>query len=142
MVGNDQNDRVVAQELEDAADLLVDVAIVFMNRIAEWAVRLVQHVLGVVVLPEPMMNSVQPDVDKLKIVPFLGFEQVPHDLKLRAAHGEDFVAKPGLVVAAKSLDVDRVMADQLADLIRQLGRMSKYVLVSIRRQEAARRRSR
>ena len=41
---------------------------------------------------------------------------MPHDLELRAAHGEDLVAEPGLVVGAEPLDVDRIMADQLADL--------------------------
>ena len=83
--------------------------------VLERAVGLVQDVLGVVVLPEPVVDAVQPDVDELEIVPLLVLEQVPHDLELRAAHGEDLVAEPGLVVGAEALDVDRIMAHQLAD---------------------------
>lgn len=88
-----------------------------MNRFTERALRLVQNVLGVVVFPESMVNPIQPDVDKMKIIPRLGLQQVAHDLKLRSAHFEDFIAKPRLVVASKSLHVDRVMTHQLADLL-------------------------
>ena len=63
--------------------------------------------------------------------------QVPHDLELRPAHGEDRVAEPGLVVGAEAVGVHRVVAHQLADLVRELGRMREDVLVGVGREEAA-----
>ena len=96
-----------------------------------------QDVLRVVVFPEAVMDPVQPDVDEVEIVPLLGREQVPHHLELGAAHGEDLVAEPGLVVGAETLHVDRVVADELADLVRKLGRVREDILVGIGRQEAA-----
>ena len=75
-----------------------------------------EDVLGVVVFPEPVVDAVEPDIDEMEIVPLLVLEQVTYDLELGPAHGEDLVAKPGLVVGSKALDVDRVMADELADL--------------------------
>ena len=72
MVGDDQHDRVVAQELEDLADLVVEVAVIVVDRVAERAIGLVQDVLRVVILPEPVVDPVQPDVDEVEIVPLLG----------------------------------------------------------------------
>ena len=125
------------KQLQDLADLVVEVPVIVVDRLAERAIRLVQDVLGVVVLPEPVVDPVQPDVDEVEIVPLLGLEQVAHDLELSPAHGEDLVAEPGLVVGAEALDIDRVVAHQLADLVRELGRMSEDVLVGVGRQEAA-----
>ena len=110
-------------------------AIIFVHRIPKGAVWLVQDVLRVVILPEPMVDSIQSDIHELEIVPLLLFQQIPHDLELRAAHGEDLVAEPGLVIATEALDIDRIMADQLANLWRQFRRVREDVLVGIWRQE-------
>ena len=112
-------------------------AVIVVDRFAERAVGLVQNVLRVVILPEAVMHPVLADIDKVEIVPLLGREQVPHHLELGAAHGEDLVAEPGLVVGAKTLHVDRIVADELANLLRKLGRMREDILVCIRCQEAA-----
>ena len=73
----------------------------------------------------------------MEIIPRLGRKQVPHHLELGAAHGEDLVAQPGLVVASETLHVDRIVAHELADLFRELGRVREDILVGIRRQETA-----
>ena len=96
-----------------------------------------QNVLGVVIFPEAVMHPILADIDKVEVVPRLGREQVPHHLELGAAHGEDLVAQPGLVVGSKTLHVDRIVADELANLLRKLGRVREDILVCIRRQEAA-----
>ena len=96
-----------------------------------------QDVLRVVVLPEPVVDAVQADVDELEVIPLLGLDQVPDDLELRPAHREDRVAEPGLVVGAEAGDVDRVVAHQLADLVGELGGMGEDVLVGVGREEAA-----
>ena len=88
-----------------------------MHRIAKRAVRLVQNMLRVVIFPETVVDPILADVDKLEIVPRLGGEQVPDHLELGAAHGEDLVTKPGLVAGSETLNVDRIMAHQLANLV-------------------------
>ena len=62
---------------------------------------------------------------------------MPDHAELRAAHGEDLVAEPGLVVASESLDIDRIMADQLANFVGKLGGVSEDIFVGIWRQKAA-----
>ncbi len=137
MVRDQEHDRVVGQQLQDLADLGVEVAVVVVHRLLERRIRLVQDVLRVVVLPEPVMDPVEPDVNEVEVVPLLGPDQMPDDLELRPAHGEDRVAEPGLVLGAEARGVHRVVAHQLADLVGELGRVREDVLVGIGREEAA-----
>ena len=69
MVGDDQDDRVVVEQLEEAADLVVEVAVIVADRRPVRAVGLVQDVLGVVVLPEAVVDAVEADLDELEVVP-------------------------------------------------------------------------
>ena len=116
MVREDEHQRVFGQRLEEAADLVVEVSVVVADHVLERAVGLVQDVLGVVVLPEAVLEPVQADLDELEVIPLLVPEEVPHDLEVLAAHGVDLVLEPGLVVGPEVLDVDRIRTDEPLDL--------------------------
>lgn len=109
MVRDHKNDGIVAQKLEDLADLCVDVPVVVMDRLAERTVALVKHVVRVMIFPEAVMHPVLADIDKMEVIPLLFGKKVPHHLKLSTAHGKDLVTQPCLVAGSKSLHVNRIV---------------------------------
>src|SRR5208283_5288358 len=111
--------------------------VVIVDGLAEGTVGNMQHVLGVVILPEPMMNPVQADVDVLEIVPRLSLQKMTHHAKLSAAHREDLIAKPALVIGPEALDIDGIVGHQPANLLGKLRGMCEDIAICIRRQEAA-----
>ena len=99
--------------------------------------RLVEHVLRIVVLPEAVVHAVEADLDELEVVPLRVLQEVPHDLEMLAAHRVDLVLEPLLVAGAKSLDVDRILADQRGDLRLRRGRMRVDVRGGVGGEKAA-----
>ena len=74
VIGDDEHQRIVAQQFQQAADLLIEVAIVVADDSFVRTVSFVQDVLGVVVLPESVLEAVQTDLDELEIIPVGRFE--------------------------------------------------------------------
>ena len=89
VVGHHQHDRVLVQQLEHLTDLLVEVQVVVADHVLERGIGLVQHMFGIVVLPEPVMHPVEPDIHALEIVPVLSRRVVPHHGPELPAHPED-----------------------------------------------------
>src|SRR5215469_8673031 len=71
MVGNYEHDRVVVEQFEYAADLLIEPGVVIGNSVLVGISRLEQHMLRIVEIPEPVVHAVQADVNKVKIIPLL-----------------------------------------------------------------------
>src|SRR5262249_15272797 len=129
--------RLVVEKLQEAPDLVVEVTVIRADDLLVRTIRVMEDVFRVVVLPESVLDAIQADLDKLKIVPLGLPEIVPHDLKVLAAHRVDLVKEPALVLGPEVLDVDRVFADDAGDLTRNTRRMSVVAPGCIGSQEAA-----
>src|SRR5438067_12647682 len=111
--------------------------IVVRNDILVRIAALVMNVLLVVRIPKPMVHAVKPDINKVKVVPFLVTQEMPHYRPLLPAHLENLVAQPILLVSAKSCNIRRIVTDQLVDLLLDSRRMRKFIGTRIRRQETS-----
>src|SRR5262245_18024710 len=77
-----------------------------------------------------MLNAIQPNLDKLEIVPARLREVVTNHLKVLPAHRVDLLQKPSLIVGSKLLDVCCILTDQRSDL--RLDGRWKCILVALR----------
>src|SRR5436305_5789365 len=135
MIGDNQNNRAFVEQFERASDLLIQMPIVVGNDILVRIAGLVVNVLLVVRIPKPMVYAVKPDINKVKVIPFLVTQEMPHHRPLLPAHLENLVAQPIFLFSAKSCNIRRIVTDQLIDLLLDLRRMSKFISTRIRRQE-------
>ena len=110
VVRDHEHHGIVRQQLENLADLLVQVEVIIADDVGIGTVRLVEHVLGIVVLPEPVVHPVQPDVHELEVVPLHAGEVMPYHGEQLPAHPEDFAAQPILLGGAEPLHVHLVLA--------------------------------
>ena len=76
MVGEDEDDGVLVRVLEELPDEPVDVAVVVEDRALVRVARLVLSVLGVHVLPEPVVHAVGAHLDHREERPRLRLEEV------------------------------------------------------------------
>ena len=135
VVGDDEDRRVVVGVLEQAADQPVDVAVVVEDRVLVRAARDVLAVLRVHVLPEAVVHPVVAHLDHREQLPGLRREQVLGEREAPVGHLVDLAEEVLLVLRAKVLDVEHVLADDLLDLAPQHRRV-RVLRLRRRRQEA------
>src|SRR3989441_848712 len=120
-----------------AADLFVQPFVIFRYDLLIRIPRLVLDVLFVEVVPEAVVYTVEANVDKVKIVPFLLLQQPVDHLPLFPAHLENLLLQPVLVVRAKSLDVHGVLRNEFRDPGLESSGVGEFVFAGVRGHEAA-----
>ena len=80
-------------------------------------------VLGVHVLPEPVVHAVRPHLDHREQRPRLRLEQVLREREAPVGHLVHLAQEVFLVVRAEVLRVEEVLADDVRDLVLQGGRV-------------------
>ena len=135
VVGEDEDDGVLVRVLEELREQAVDVAVVVEDRGLVRVARLVLAVLGVHVLPEPVVHAVGPHLDHREERPRLRREQVLGEREPPVGHLVHLPEEVLLVVRAEVLRVEEVLADDLGDLVLQRRRVG-VLRVERRRQEA------
>src|SRR5215468_8852520 len=111
--------------------------VVFGNDILERIGKLVMNVLLVIAVPKPVMHAVESDINKMKVIPLLIANKVPHDLPLLAAHFKNLITEPIFFVGAEASDVGRVVADKSVDFFLDFGRICELVGGRVRRKKAS-----
>src|SRR3954469_13965396 len=71
VVGDDKHDRVFTEYFESFADLLIQPEVVFRNRALIRISRFELHMLFIEIIPESVMHAVEPNINKMKVIPFL-----------------------------------------------------------------------
>src|SRR5579862_4700375 len=136
MIGYDQHIGVVVEQLEQGANLLVDVRIIISNQIFVWIAGYVLAVQRVVILPKTVMDTVNADFDELKVIPFHAGHEVADHLEVLPRHVIDLVTQPVFVIGTKAFDIDRVFSYQTVDLLPDAGRISVIVGRGVGRHKA------
>ena len=131
VVRGHEADGVVAEQLERLADLVVEIVVVVRDGRFQRMPGLVQPVLGVVVLPEPVVKPVDADLDELEVVPLDRRHEVADHLEVLARHVVDLVQQPALVVGAKAFDVHRIRTDEPLDVLLHRRRIGVVVRVGV-----------
>src|SRR2546430_17668180 len=83
------------------------------------------------------MHAVQANIYEVEIVPHLLGKQVADHLPLLAAHLEDLLFEPILVIGSETGHVDGVFTHERGDLFLDLRRMREFIRRCIRREKAA-----
>ena len=135
MVGEDEDDGVLVRVLEQLRDQPVDVAVVVEDRALVRVARLVLSVLGIHVLPEPVVHAVGPHLDHREERPRLRREEVLGEREAAVGHLVHLPEEVLLVVRTEVLRVEEVLADDLGDLVLQRRRVG-VLRVERRREEA------
>jgi len=87
VVGNDEHGGFLIHQRQQTANFLIEIAIVVANCLQ---VRIPWHkvaMLGIVTVPEAMLNAIEPNLYKLKIVPARLCQVVTNHLEMLPAHG-------------------------------------------------------
>src|SRR5256885_14968543 len=79
MIGDDEDDCVFIEQLHCLPYLLIEPEIVFRNRVLIGISGFELHVLFVEIIPKAVMHAVYPNIDKMKVIPFLLFHQPVHN---------------------------------------------------------------
>src|SRR5690242_9669479 len=87
--------------------------------------------LLVIRIPKAVMYTIQANVHVMKVVPWLGCKQMTNNFPMLAAHGEDLFPQPGFIICAKTSHIGGIVTDQFRDFFFDLGRMGKFVCLSV-----------
>ncbi len=92
----------------------------------EAVARFVEVVLPVHVLPESVVDAIDPDLDEHEQVPGLGLDEPLHDLEALVGHGVDLAQDLVAVLRAED-DVEDVGPEPLLDLRLEAGRPGRFL---------------
>jgi len=131
----DEHDRLILDQFEDLADLHVDVPEVMAHPIQVEFASSAHAADRITMLAEAAEKSIQPRIDKLKVVPGLGLHEMPHDAELSLASGVSLFGEVRTAIQARHLQWIR--AHKSADFLGELRRLGERRVVVLERHDTA-----